>query len=308
MPPAPPRPVAGLHHVTAISGPPQENVDFYAGLLGQRLVKRTVNFDDPGTYHLYYGDAAGTPGTILTFFPVIGAAPGREGAGQALAYAYRAPRGTGFDAWAERLEGLAEGPLAERFGDRVLSLRDAHGQRLELVEADTTGAALEGFHSVTLWLRDPEPTARLLVDVFGYEPAGHAQAPGEERLRFVVRGGGIGGIVDLLRRDNAPAAQQGKGTIHHVAFRAEDAGHQMALREALRAAGQQVTPPIDRQYFNAIYTREPGGVLFEVATDPPGFAVDEAPDALGNALQLPAQHEHLRTRLEAHLPPLKVPA
>ena len=302
------RPVAGLHHVTAISGPPQANVDFYTGTLGQRLVKKTVNFDDPGTYHLYYGDAAGSPGTILTFFPFAGAAPGREGTGQTLAYAYQTPRGAGFDAWADRHEGLSEGEVTQRFGARVLTLRDPHGQRVELVEDDITGEALGGFHSVTLWLRDPAPTARILTGVFGYTEAGHESAAGEERLRLVAPGGGVAATVDLLRRDAAPAARQGTGTIHHVAFRASDDDHQMALREALLAAGQQVTPQIDRQYFNAIYFREPGGVLFEIATDPPGFTVDEAPEALGSTLRLPPQHEHLRAQIEAHLPPLTIAA
>lgn len=302
------RPVAGLHHVTAISGPPQANVDFYTGTLGQRLVKKTVNFDDPGTYHLYYGDANGSPGTILTFFPFSGMAPGCEGVGQTLAYAYQAPRGAGFDTWADRLDGLAEGDVTHRFGARVLTLRDPHGQRLELIEDDVTGPALGGLHSATLWLRDPAPTARILTDVFGYAEAGQETAPGEERLRLVAPGGGVAATVDLLHRDAAPSGRQGTGTVHHIAFRAADDDHQMALREALLAAGQKVTPQIDRQYFNAIYFREPGGVLFEVATDPPGFTIDETPDELGRNLRLPPQHEPLRARIEAHLPPLSVRA
>jgi glyoxalase family protein len=308
MPAHTPGPVAGLHHVTAICGAPQENLDFYAGTLSQRLVKKTVNFDDPGTYHLYYGDETGTPGTILTFFPFTGSAPGREGAGQTLAYAYLAPRGKRFDDWVARLDGLTEGPVTERFGARVLTLRDPHGQRLELIEGDVAGPGLGGFHSVTLWVRDAAPTARVLTEVFGYSEAGHQSARGEDRLRFVAQGAGMASIVDIVRRDTAPAARQGAGSIHHIAFRAQDDSHQSAIREALQAAGHQVTPQIDRQYFNAIYFREPGGILFEVATDPPGFAVDEAQGVLGRALCLPEQHEELRARIEAHLPPLKLPA
>ena len=302
--------VPGIHHITAISGPAQENLDFYAGTLGQRLVKKTVNFDDPGTYHLYYGDRKGSPGTILTFFPFAGAAPGREGSGQALAYAYAAPKGA-FDGWVNRMRaaGVAQGEIGERFGARVLTLRDPHGQRLELVEAERSGDSLGGFHSVTLWLYDPAPTARLLTEVFGFAESGTSTEPGGgERLRLTAPGDGPGRVVDLLRRDGAPRGRQGAGTIHHVAFRAQDDEAQMALRERLIAAGQQVTPQIDRQYFNAIYFREPGGVLFEVATDPPGFLIDETEAELGRALKLPAQHEPLRREIEAHLPALEHPA
>lgn len=302
--------VPGLHHITAISGAAQENLDFYAGTLGQRLVKKTVNFDDPGTYHLYYGDRRGNPGTILTFFPFVGAEPGREGSGQALAYAYAVPKGA-FDGWVNRIRetGAAQSEIGERFGARVLALRDPHGQRLELVEEETSGDSLGGFHSVTLWLDDPAPTARLLVEVFGFAESGHEAEPsGGERLRLTATGKGPGTMVDLLRRDGAPRGRQGVGTIHHVAFRARSDAEQMALREHLIAAGQQVTPQIDRQYFNAIYFREPGGVLFEVATDPPGFLVDESEAELGRALKLPPQHEPRRREIEAHLPALEHPA
>lgn len=300
-----PAPVPGIHHVTAISGPPQANLDYYTGRLGQRLVKRTVNFDDPGTYHLYYGDRTGSPGTILTFFPFEGAAPGTEGSGQALAWAYGAPKGA-FDGWVDRM-GAAPADVTRRFGARVLSLRDPHGQRLELVETDGRGDALGPFHSVTLWVDDPAPTARILTEVFGYAGAGQEADGAGERLRLVAQGDGPAAIVDILRRDGAPRGRQGRGTIHHIAFRARDNAMQMDIRDRLQAAGQQVTPQIDRQYFNAIYFREPGGILFEVATDPPGFAVDEPVEALGRSLKLPPQHEPLRARIEAHLPPLTVP-
>ena len=301
-----PTPSAGLHHVTAISGPPAANVRFYTERLGQRLVKKTVNFDDPGTWHLYYGDAEARPGTILTFFPFVGAAPGREGPGQALAFAYGVPKGA-FDGWVARL-GAEPAAVSERFGARVLTLADPHGQRLELVEGEGAGDALTGFHSVTLWVDDPAPTARVLTDLLGYAVAGEeADAAGGRRLRLAAPGDATGRFVDILQRPGA-AGRQGAGTIHHVAFRASDDAHQDALREAVLAAGHRVTPRVDRQYFNAIYFREPGGVLFEIATDPPGFAIDEAPDALGTALKLPAQYEPLRARIEAQLPPLTEPA
>lgn len=300
------RPSAGLHHVTAISGPPAANVAYYTDRLGQKLVKQTVNFDDPGTWHLYYGDAAGSPGTILTFFPFPAAAPGHEGPGQTLAFAYGVPRGA-FDGWVGRM-GAGPEAITHRFGARVLTLADPHGQRLEIVEDDGQGDALTGFHSVTLWVEDPEPTARILTDHLGYDAQGEEpDAAGGRRLRLVASGDAAGRVVDILQRPGGPA-RQGRGTIHHVAFRAADDAHQDALREALRSAGQQVTPRIDRQYFNAIYFREPGGVLFEIATDPPGFAVDEPADALGRTLQLPPKYEPMRARIEAALPPLTEPA
>ncbi|MBY6201383.1 ring-cleaving dioxygenase [Maritalea mobilis] len=300
--------IPGIHHVTAISGPPQPNVDFFTGLLGQRLVKKTVNFDAPDTYHLYYGDNAGSPGTILTFFPFANAGPGRAGAGMASAYAYAVPKG-GFDAWMEKLASDAvdfEGPV-ERFGQRVITLRDPDGAPVELIETERESAdALDGFHSVTLWERDLAPTAKLLTDIFGYREQGHETIDGVERLRFAVPGDARGTVVDLMRSDAPSIGRQGAGTIHHVAFRAEDDDTQMAWREAVASAGFDVTPQIDRQYFNAIYFREPGGVLFEIATDPPGFAVDEPQETMGQELKLPQQYEPMRDRIEAVLPPLKV--
>ena len=294
-------PTAGLHHVTAISGPPQENLAFYTDRLGQRLVKQTVNFDDPGTWHLYYGDSAGSPGSILTFFPFPDAAQGREGTGKALAFAYGVPRGA-FDGWVTRL-GAGRDAVSERFGARVLGLRDPHGQRLELVEGEGRGDALTGFHSVTLWVADPAPTARVLTDLLGYAEVGEEGDGPDRRLRLAAPGSAPGRLVDILQRPG-PRAREGAGTIHHIAFRASDDAHQMALREAVAGAGHHVTPQIDRQYFNAIYFREPGGILFEIATDPPGFAVDEAPDALGTALKLPPRYEARRAEIAAALPPL----
>ncbi len=302
------RSIPGLHHVTAISGPPQANVDFFTKVLNQRLVKKTVNFDDPGTYHLYYGDEAGSPGTILTFFPFVNAGPGRAGPGMASAYAYAVPAGE-FDAWMGRLAEQAiefDGPV-ERFGLRVITLHDPDSAPVELVETfRESQAPLDGFHSVTLWEDDIAPTARLLTDIFGYEELGHETEEGGERLRLQAPGDARGAVVDLMRSDAPSIGRQGAGSIHHVAFRAESDEVQLTWREALASAGYAPTPVIDRQYFNAIYFREPGGVLFEIATDPPGFAVDEEAAHLGETLKLPPQYEAHRDRIEEVLPPLKV--
>ncbi|MGF1446993.1 MAG: ring-cleaving dioxygenase [Pikeienuella sp.] len=298
--------IAGLHHVTAISGWPQTNADFYTGPLGQKLVKRTVNFDDPGTYHLYYGNETGAPGTIMTFFPFADAGPGRAGPGMASALAYAA-RPKAFEGWMDRLALASrafDGPR-ERFGRRVLTLSDPDSLAVEI--AETEGDAPEdGFHSVTLWLDDTDPTARLMTEVMGYETVGEERGHDGTRLRLRTKGNERGAVVDLLRREVPSIGRQGAGTIHHVAFRARDADEQRDWQERLRSVGLNVTPVIDRQYFKAIYFREPGGVLFEIATDPPGFAVDEAPEALGQALKLPAQYEPYRDRIEGALPPLEL--
>ncbi|MEM9012456.1 MAG: ring-cleaving dioxygenase [Pseudomonadota bacterium] len=298
-----PQSTAGLHHVTAICGPAQANVDFYVGVLRQRLVKKTVNFDDPGTYHLYYGDQAGTPGSILTFFPFDGAAPGRAGPGMASAVAYGAEPAT-FEALESRFgdDGMGR---SERFGARVLTTNDPDGLAVEFVE--TTGAGAGGFHSVTLMLEAPEATARVLTDILGYREVGSEAGDGAERIRLEVAGQAPGTAIDLLRDGDAPRRRPDLGTIHHIAFRAADDDQQQAFREALLAIGMDVTPVIDRQYFNAIYFREPGGVLFEIATDPPGFAVDEPVETLGEALKLPERYEPMRAEIEARLPKLTPP-
>lgn len=303
-----PRAISGLHHVTAISGPPQPNLDFYAGPLRQRLVKRTVNFDAPDTYHLYYADPEGTPGTVLTFFPFVDAGPGRAGPGMASAVAYAVPA---LDPWMEALGGEAidfEGP-SERMGTRMIAAPDPDGLRVELIETggESDAPEDEGFHSVTLWLDDPEPTARLLSDVMGYEAGAEEALPDGARLRLTAPGEARGRVVDLLRSEAPSIPRQGAGTIHHVAFRAESFEVQEEWRERVAAAGLSVTPVIDRQYFRAIYFREPGGVLFEIATDPPGFDADEPRETMGSALKLPPQHEPLRGRLERTLPPLRMP-
>ena len=300
--------VPGLHHVTAISGPPQANLDFHVGTLGRRLVKRTVNFDDPGTYHLYYGDPQAAPGSIMTFFPFVDAGPGRAGAGMASAVAYAA---ADLDAEMMRLAEAAidfEGPF-ERMGARGIALSDPDGLRVELIEAPEADG---GFHSVTLWLDDPEATAQVL-EVMGYGRGGVEEAStggtggAERRARYVSAAPGRGAIVDLMTSDAPSIGRPGAGTIHHVAFRAPSPEDQRVWQARLREAGLEVTPVIDRQYFDAIYFRTPGGVLFEIATDPPGFATDEDPAHLGEALKLPPRYEGMRERLERTLPTLKLP-
>ena len=298
--------ITGLHHVTAISGPPQANVDFFTKLMDQRLVKTTVNFDDPGTYHLYYGNRTADPGTILTFFPFPGAAPGRAGPGMASAYGYSVGDRVFADWLTEaRKRGATVSDPAERFGQAVATVVDPDGAAVELVaEPGDHGPAEGGFHSVTLWLDDIAPTQRLLVDRMGYAEVGSEAGDGAERLRLRAPGDGRGRIVDLHRRDGAKRGAQGKGSIHHVAFRARDDADQWEWRERMIEAGMDVTPVIDRQYFNAIYFREPGGVLFEIATDPPGFTRDEPLETLGEALKLPDRYEAMRDRIEAALPPI----
>jgi len=236
----------------------------------------------------------------------------------ASAVAYAVPPGE-LDEWMVRLaeEGIETQGPRERLDERVIELADPDGMRVELIETEMALGQIDGsakkprengFHSVTLWLADPTPTARVLSDVFGYEAAGHEAHSGVERLRFRSRSGGRGSIVDLVRSDARSIGRQGAGTIHHIAFRAEDDAAQREWRERVKAAGLDVTPVIDRQYFNAIYFREPGGVLFEIATDPPGFATDEAPSELGTHLMLPPQYEAHRPDIERVLPPLSVPA
>ncbi|PAP78287.1 ring-cleaving dioxygenase [Rubrivirga marina] len=310
-----PSPVTGLHHVSAITGPAQQNVDFYADTLGFRLVKQTVNFDDPGTYHLYYADAEARPGSVLTFFPWPAGRTERVGAGQPTATAYAVPVGA-VDAWMDALAAIGHDGFdapAERFGDRVLTVRDPSGIVVEFVEAgDVDGQWTTGgvgadrppgaFHSATLLSGDPDATARVLADAFGYEE--HRQEG--DRLRLVNPAADRARFVDLDLGD-AEAGRMGIGTVHHVAFRVPTDEAQAEVSKRLRALGLAPTEVRDRQYFRSVYVREPGGVLFEVATDPPGFAVDEPADALGQSLQLPPQYEPRRERIEAALGPLRLP-
>jgi glyoxalase family protein len=306
----------GIHHVTAIAGEPQRNVDFYAGLLGLRVVKKTVNFDDPETYHLYYGDGAGTPGSIMTFFPWGGARRGRIGTGQLTVTSFSVPAAS-LGYWTERLVegGVRFEKPEERFGETVLSFPDPDGLRIELVAAGEdrregwadgpvpAEQSVRGFHHVTLVVADPSRTATLMTDTLGFRQTGEA----EDRTRYETGEGGPGNLVDLADGTGFPRGMMGVGTVHHVAFRVPDDETQLELREKVSSLGYNVTPVLDRNYFRSIYFREPGGVLFEVATDPPGFAVDEEPEHLGESLKLPPWLEPRRERLEEVLPPLVFP-
>lgn len=306
----------GIHHVTAISGDPAATVRFYGDMLGLRLVKRTVNFDDPGTWHLYFGDRTGTPGSIITFFPWPGGARGRVGTGQVAVTALAIPPAA-LGYWLERLaaRGVAHESPASRFDERVVALRDPDGMLLELVATprvgDTAGwtvtggvpaeYAVRGFHGVTVWSDGAAtPTEKLLTSALGYRFGGE-----EGERRRLVSDSPTGGIVDLRRADGFWRGAGGVGTVHHVAFRVPDPSAQVAAREQLVESGLQVTPVVDRQYFSSIYFREPGGVLFEVATDSPGFLIDESEASLGSELRLPPWLESHRDEIARTLPALE---
>jgi glyoxalase family protein len=305
----------GIHHITAISGPPQQTVDFYAGVLGLRFVKKTVNFDDPGTYHLYFADDEARPGSALTFFPWSDGMAGRDGRGHVTATAYAVAPGA-VDAWVDRLAAVAE-PFeapAERFGARVLPLRAPDGLAVELVETDDASGqwqagpvppahALGAFHSATLASADPDATLRVLTTALGYRE--HAAEDG--RLRLVNPRADRAQWLDVLQTPPERAGRIGTGTHHHIAFRVPTDEAEAEVRDALRAAGLDPTPVIDRTYFHSVYAREPGGILFEIATDGPGFAVDEPADALGRTLPLPPHAEPMRARIEARLVPITLP-
>jgi glyoxalase family protein len=311
------RPILGIHHVTAIATEPQRNLDFYAGTLGLRLVKRTVNFDDPGTYHFYFGDERGTPGTLLTFFPWPLAVRGSRGAGQATATSFSVPAGS-LGWWHDRLRdhGVVIDDPAERLGEELLTLLDPDGLKLELVADAAAGAlpaweggpvpgehAVRRLHSVTLSVQGYEATAELLTTGMGFRAAGEAGS----RFRFEAGEGGAGARVDVLCVPGAPFGRVAAGSVHHVAWRVADDAAQRGWRERLVALGRDVTPVLDREYFHSIYFREPGGVLFEIATDPPGFAIDEPVAELGEHLRLPPRLEPQRARIEAVLPPITLP-
>ena len=295
---------AGLHHVSAIAVDPQGNLDWYTQVLGLRLVKQTVNFDDPGTYHFYFGDSAGHPGTLLTFFPFPLAGRGRPGAGMVAAVAFAAAEHA-IEDWMVRLSehGLdIEGPT-HRFGETVIALRDPDGLRIEIVggspgHPEDTG--ISGLHSVTLALAQPDRTAALLTDVFGLR----ADSQESGRMRFRARSGASSGTVDLVASKLRDAPRQGGGSVHHIAFRARNDDEQAEWREAVVSLGLEPTGILDRRYFRSFYFREPGGVLFEVATDAPGFAVDEPAGALGRGLMLPEWLEPRRATIESRLPPV----
>lgn len=307
--------LAGIHHITAITADPQPNIDFYTGVLGLRIVKLTVNFDDPGSYHLYFGDELGRPGTILTFFVWPGAVHNSQtGPPQVTAIAFQTTAGA-LPYWQDRLSEnhLQIEPVIRRFGEQLLPFRDPDGIGLEIVARELHEAiapaeshvpqeyALRGFYGLTLSQRRRDPTAQLLTEVMGYRPADSAN--GRFRYRAAQ---GKAAVVDIIT-DNTRHGDMGAGIVHHVAFRTPDDERQLAWRDRLLALGLNVTPVIDRQYFHSIYFREPGGVLFEIATDPPGFTLDERPDELGQKLMLPAWLEPYRSQMESLLPPLRLP-
>lgn len=306
--------ILGIHHITAIAGDAQRNYDFYSKTLGLRMVKKTVNFDDPHTYHFYFGNAVGSPGTILTFFPWPRVKQGQNGAGMATEIGYSVPQGS-LEFWKKRFEKFAvrHTQVTERLGEKILPFQDPDGLHLALVEAkhpdsrrgwETTeinsDAAIKGFHTVTLTLNSIEATAEILTEVFSY--------------RFVAQQGNIyryktdavenAAIVDLLEDPQLGRGINAGGTNHHVAFRVKDEETLMAFRRKIVERGLHITEKINRDYFFSLYFREPGGVLFEIATDNPGFATDETVEQLGSSLQLPDRYEPIREQLERALPEL----
>lgn len=312
-------PIKGLHHVTAVTRDAQVNVDFYRNVLGQRFVKKTVNFDVPDSYHFYFADETGTPGTVLTFFVWQNVKQGVRGNGETAAVAYNIPARS-IDFWQNYLEnkGIALHPIEQRFGMEVLPFDDPDGMRIELVATDLSPEvqhwesgpipkphALRGFHSVTLWLAEIDPTANLLINQMGYSFVGQEG----NRHRFIGGINSLASTLDILHRpvqpEDIPAeADFGGGSIHHIAFRVPTDEVQLEYQSRLREAGYGVTPVRDRNYFHSIYYREPGGVLFEIATEGPGFAIDEPVEALGETLKLPEWFEQNHSAIEESLPPI----
>lgn len=309
----------GLHHLTAIASDPQRNLDFYAGTLGLRFVKQTVNFDDPGTYHLYYGNASGRPGSILTFFPWPNARRGRVGAGQVAETQLAIPTGA-LAFWIQRLtehQVAFQGPMRRFESETVLTFADHDGMPLALVATDAALAqpgwdggvgvseamSIRGMHAVTLWVHRRPETAAVLTESLGYREL----ATSGDIVRYAVDDAAPGALIDIRELPTGPGGTGGAGTVHHVAFRAADDETEFGIRAQVTASGLPITEQIDRTYFRSMYFREPGHVLFELATDSPGFAVDEPAERLGESLQLPLQHEHLRPTLVERLQPLHRP-
>lgn len=309
--------VHGIHHVTCIAGDPQENLDFYVGVMGLRLVKKSVNQDVPDTYHLFYADGAGTPGTDLTFFPWPEMDPVQPGVGLAMEVVFAVPPGS-HAYWRKRLaaHGVAAGDAESRFGETVLPFRDPHGLRLALVETDRERPfvpwgksavpaehQLRGMDAVRLWQRDLEATAQFLTGVIGFQRTGEHDG----WVRFGLPDGRAGTLVELRELPGEPRGRWGTGAVHHVAWRVRDTDEQLALRARLEEADRRPTPLIDRFWFSSVYFLEPGGVLFELATDGPGFDRDELPERLGEQLILPPWLEGRRSEIERSLPALSLP-
>lgn len=303
---------SGIHHITAIVGHPQENVDFYAGVLGLRLVKQTINFDDPGTYHLYFGDGGGKPGTIITFFPWANAHQGVIGDGQVGVTSYVIPTGA-MSFWEKRLENFdVSFTKANRFGEDVLQFDDPHGLHLELVERDegepntwefngvTEQTAIKGFGGATLFSSQPGKTAEALENVMGLTRVGEEDG----MIRF-HSSADIGNVIDV-KQTTTGRSEMGVGTVHHIAWRATDDENHLEWKKHVEEAGYGVTEVRDRNYFKAIYFREDGGIHFEIATDPPGFAHDESAETMGENLMLPPQYEQRREELNNRLIPFEV--
>lgn len=306
--------ILGLHHITAIADNAQRNYNFYTKVLGLRLVKRTVNFDDPGTYHFYFGNEAGSPGTILTFFPWEGIGKGRAGSGMATDIGYSVPKGS-LEFWADRFKqfDVKHGEINERFGEKYLSFTDPDGLQLDLIVPATTdnrkgwetnevnaNVATKGFHNITLTVRNVAPTANILTDIFGYTLLKQEG----NRYRFLTDAIDSASIVDIIEAPDAAPGRGAAGTNHHVAFRVKNDDILMEFREKIAGKGLHITPKIDRDYFFSLYFREPNGILFELATDNPGFTRDEPLNELGTSLKLPKQYETSRRQIEQALPVL----
>jgi glyoxalase family protein len=306
--------VLGLHHITAIAGNAKRNLDFYTNILGQRFVKKTVNFDDPGTYHFYFGNETGIPGTVLTFFPWQNVRQGYNGTGMATNIGYSVPEGS-LEFWENRFKQfkVKHQEILEKFGERYLPFQDPDGLNIDFIipnKPDTrkqwltneikSDVATKGFHSVTLTLRRAEPTVAVLTDILGY----HLLKQEGNHYRFVTDSIDNANIVDLIIAPDMPAGLNAAGTNHHVAFRVKDENILMDYREKVLSKGYNITPKIDRDYFFSLYFREPGGVLFELATDNPGFTKDEPVSELGTHLKLPKHYESARAEIEKVLPDL----
>ena len=309
--------VHGLHHITVIAGSAQENLDFYTGVMGMRLVKKSINQDAPDTYHLFYADGAGTPGTDLTFFPWPRMRPARRGTGQIVEVPFAVPPGS-LSYWTERFaeHGISCGDLEERFGERTLPFRDPDGLHLALVETDDPRSfvpwergpvpaeyQLRGMHAIRLWERDLEPTEALLTRVMGFEKVGAENG----WHRYGVEDGSSGMLAEVKVVPEEKPGRHGTGGVHHAAWRVADDEEEKAMRQRVEQVGLQPSPQIDRFWFRSVYFNEPGGVLFELATEGPGFARDEDPEHLGEELILPPWMEARRGEIENALPPLKGP-